>query len=77
MRLFKCVTCSIIFFKGVRNMDKRDVEYQIADLKADYVRLQQDLEKLEYVKGNLHPLEKQLAEIEQALKKLYQQLDRF
>ncbi|WP_342475462.1 SE1832 family protein [Weizmannia sp. FSL K6-0777] len=58
-------------------MDKRDVEYQIADLKADYVRLQQNLEKLEYVKGNLHPLEKQLAEIEQALKKLYQQLDRF
>jgi len=42
-------------------MDKREVEYRIADLKADYVRLQQDLEKLEYVKGNLHPLEKQLA----------------
>jgi hypothetical protein len=56
-------------------MNKWDVEYQIADLKADYVRLQQDLEKLEYVKGNLHPLEKQLAEIEETLKKLYAQLD--
>ncbi|GER66316.1 hypothetical protein BpJC7_08410 [Weizmannia acidilactici] len=58
-------------------MNKRDVEYQIADLKADYVRLQHDLEKLEYVKGNLHPLEKQLADIEQELRKLYEKFDQF
>lgn len=49
-------------------MNREEIEYQIQDLKADYVRLQQDLEKLEYVKGNLHPLEKQLSEIEHSLK---------
>ena len=56
-------------------MNKKDIEYKILDLKADYVRLQQDLEKLEYVKGILHPLEKQLAGIEEELRELNKQLD--
>jgi len=56
-------------------MKKSEIEYKIADIKADYVRLQQDLEKLEYVKGNLHPLEKQLAELETELKKYNKMLD--
>ncbi|CAM4179439.1 SE1832 family protein [Lederbergia lenta] len=51
-------------------MNKKEIEYKILDLKTDYVRLQQDLEKLEYVKGNLHPLEKQLAEMEIELQEL-------
>lgn len=56
-------------------MKKSEIEYKIADLKADYVRLQHDLEKLEYVKGILHPLEKQLIEIEEELKSLNRMLD--
>jgi hypothetical protein len=56
-------------------MEKKDIEYKIHDLKADYVRLQQDLEKLEFVKGNLHPLEKQLRDIEEELKVLYKRLE--
>ncbi|MFD1706044.1 SE1832 family protein [Siminovitchia sediminis] len=56
-------------------MKKSEIEYKITDLKADYVRLQHDLEKLEYVKGHLHPLEKQLMEIEEELKVLYKKLD--
>ncbi|WP_339160989.1 SE1832 family protein [Siminovitchia sp. FSL H7-0308] len=56
-------------------MKKSEIEYKIADIKADYVRLQHDLEKLEYVKGNLHPLERQLEGLEIELKKCYQQLD--
>ncbi|MED1202843.1 SE1832 family protein [Heyndrickxia acidicola] len=56
-------------------MEKKDIEYKIHDLKADYVRLQQDLEKLEFVKGNLHPLEKQLRDIEEELKVLYKKLE--
>ncbi|WP_439950969.1 SE1832 family protein [Lederbergia lenta] len=51
-------------------LNKKEIEYKILDLKTDYVRLQQDLEKLEYVKGNLHPLEKQLAEMEIELQEL-------
>ncbi|MFB7637319.1 SE1832 family protein [Peribacillus butanolivorans] len=45
------------------------------DLKADYVRIQHDLEKLEFVKGNLSPLEKQLEDIEKELSKLNKQLE--
>lgn len=56
-------------------MKKAEIEYKIADIKADYVRLQHDLEKLEYVKGNLHPLEKQLVELEAELKKYNKMLD--
>ncbi len=57
------------------HMHKKEIIYKIEDLKADYVRLQHDLEKLEYVKGNLHPLEKQLAEIELELRKWNKKLD--
>ncbi len=56
-------------------MNRSEIEYKIADLKANYVRLQHDLEKLEYVKGILHPLEKQLMEIEEELKVLNRMLD--
>jgi len=55
-------------------MTKKEIEYQILELKTEYVRLQNDLEKLEYVKGNLSPLEKQIAEIEYQLAVLNQKL---
>lgn len=58
-------------------MSRQEIEYNIADIKADYIRLQNDLEKLEYVKGNLHPLERQLASMEKDLQKLYKMLDEF
>jgi hypothetical protein len=56
-------------------MNKKEIEYKILDLKTDYVRLQHDLEKLEYVKGNLHPLERQLAGMEEELRELNKLLD--
>lgn len=56
-------------------MNRKEIEYKILDLKTDYVRLQHDLEKLEYVKGNLHPLEKQLASMEVELQTLNRLLD--
>lgn len=57
-------------------MNKKEILNKIEDLKADYVRLQGDLEKLEYVQGILHPLEKQLQDIEEELKELYKQLEK-
>ncbi|MGE8204896.1 SE1832 family protein [Heyndrickxia sp. NPDC080065] len=57
-------------------MNRNEIEYKIQDLKADYIRLQHDLEKLEFVKGNLSPLEKQLDEIEKELKVLNDQLEK-
>lgn len=61
--------------KGGGPMKRSEIEYKIEDVKADYVRLQHDLEKLEYVKGNLHPLERQLAGLEEELKELNKLLD--
>lgn len=51
-------------------MDKNEIQYQIAELKDEYLQLQHNLEKLESVKGNLHPLEKRLAAIEEELSSL-------
>jgi predicted nuclease with TOPRIM domain len=51
-------------------MDKREIEYKIVELKDEYLQLQHNLEKLESVKGNLHPLEKRLAAIEEELSAL-------
>ncbi|PLR86727.1 hypothetical protein CVD25_18445 [Bacillus canaveralius] len=56
-------------------MKKSEIQYKIQDVKAEYVRLQNDLEKLEYVQGNTTPLYKQLDEIEAELKALNNQLD--
>ncbi|NKE05892.1 MULTISPECIES: SE1832 family protein [Mesobacillus] len=51
-------------------MDKKEIEYKIVELKDEYLQLQHNLEKLESVKGNLHPLEKRLAAIEEELSSL-------
>jgi len=57
-------------------MNKKEIEYKISELKMDYVRLQNDLEKLESVNGNISPLEKQLAAIETELRTLNDMLSK-
>ncbi|WP_462412777.1 SE1832 family protein [Neobacillus sp. Marseille-QA0830] len=55
-------------------MNKKEIEYQILELKDEYLQLQHNLEKMELVKGNLAPLENRLAEIEKELSILNQKL---
>ncbi|MFT4413962.1 SE1832 family protein [Fredinandcohnia humi] len=55
-------------------MDRKTIEYKIQELKLDYVRLQNDLEKLDSVNGNIAPLEKQISEIEQEISELNKKL---
>ncbi|WP_169816044.1 SE1832 family protein [Peribacillus kribbensis] len=55
-------------------MDKKEIEYKIAELKDEYLQLQHNLEKLEFVNGNLSPLEKRLSVIEDELSSLNQML---
>ncbi len=57
-------------------MNKKDIEYKILELKNEYLQVQDNLEKLEYVKGNLAPLEKRLTEMEEELKSLNQMLSK-
>ncbi|WP_172799291.1 SE1832 family protein [Bacillus sp. FJAT-29814] len=55
-------------------MNKKEIEYKIMELKDEYVQLQHNLEKLEYVKGILDPLEKRISAIEEELRTLNQLL---
>ncbi|MGG3940159.1 SE1832 family protein [Peribacillus psychrosaccharolyticus] len=54
-------------------MNKETLDYKIADVKAEFVRLQDDMEKLDSVNGNSGPIEKQLDRLQDELKALYQQ----
>jgi predicted nuclease with TOPRIM domain len=53
-------------------MNKIEIQYKLAELKDEYLQLQHNLEKLESINGNLHPLEKRLAAIEEELSSLNQ-----
>ncbi|MEH7224208.1 SE1832 family protein [Bacillus sp. JJ1566] len=55
-------------------MEKKEIEYKLRELKLDYVRLQNDLEKLDSVNGNIAPLERQIGEIEEEISALSKQL---
>ncbi|CAM5716592.1 MULTISPECIES: SE1832 family protein [Niallia] len=55
-------------------MNKTDIEYKILELKNEYLQVQDNLEKLEYVNGNIRPLENRLTKIEEELKSLYNRL---
>lgn len=47
-----------------------DLESQLAELKYDYVRLQNDLDKRESLNQNIAPLVKQLEAIEQEISEI-------
>lgn len=55
---------------------RKELEAKLLELKSDYVRIQSDLEKLAFVRGNeksaedvLVQLEKEIAEINEQLSK--------
>lgn len=55
-------------------MTKSEVEYKIAELKMDYIRIQGDIEKLESVGQGVSKAEEQLIRMEKELKQLNEQL---
>lgn len=55
-------------------MDKKKIESKIQELKLDYIRLQNDLEKLDSVHGNISPLEEQISALEEELRDLNKKL---
>ncbi|WP_040227463.1 SE1832 family protein [Bhargavaea cecembensis] len=58
-------------------MDKRSLEYEIAELKMDYISLQGDIEKLESTGhgDQVANAEQRLAAMEDRLAELNRQLD--
>lgn len=56
-------------------MNRKQLEEKIAEVKSDYVRIQSDMDKLEYVQGRVSSAEKQLIRLEAELKELNDALD--
>lgn len=58
-------------------MDKKQLEIQLLELKSDYVRIQGDLDKLEFVKGRVSSAEEQLVRLEEEIAEVNKQLKQF
>ena len=58
-------------------MDKKQLEQKLLELKSDYVRIQGDLDKLEFVKGRVSSAEEQLVRLENEIAEVNKQLRQF
>lgn len=56
-------------------MNRQQLEAKLEEVKSDYVRIQSDMDKLEYVEGRVSSAEKQLIRLEAELKELNDALD--
>ncbi|GAA0306653.1 phage host-nuclease inhibitor protein Gam [Gracilibacillus halotolerans] len=55
-------------------MNRKEIEREIEDLKADHMRLSADMEKLVYVKSNTHFTELELERLEKEISDLRKKL---
>lgn len=55
-------------------MSKKDLEGQLLHLKSDYIRIQEDMDKLEFVGGRVSSAEGQLIRLEAEIKELNDQI---
>lgn len=53
---------------------KKEIEQRIAELKMDYIRIQNDIEKLESTGHDITKAEQRLSEIEKELQELRKKL---
>lgn len=58
-------------------MTKDQLEAKLAELKSDYVRIQEDLEKLVFVGGRESSAEEQLIRLEKEIAEVREELDKF
>ncbi|MBP2076280.1 SE1832 family protein [Oceanobacillus polygoni] len=56
-------------------MTKQQLLAKLDELKSDYVRIQGDMDKLEYVKGRVSSAEEQLIRLEGEIAEVNRQLD--
>ncbi|TXL66581.1 hypothetical protein FHP05_04130 [Cerasibacillus terrae] len=54
---------------------KKELQDELTNLKADYARIQSDMDKLEYVKGRVSSAEEQLIRIEKEIAEVYEQME--
>lgn len=63
------------FILGVINMDKKQLEAHLLELKSDYVRIQGDMDKLEAVDGRVSSASEQLIRLEGEIADVNKQLE--
>jgi predicted nuclease with TOPRIM domain len=56
-------------------MNKQALEAKLDELKSDYVRIQSDMDKLEYVRGRVSSAEEQLIRLEKEIADIHKRLD--
>ncbi|HLR70941.1 MAG TPA: SE1832 family protein [Pseudogracilibacillus sp.] len=56
-------------------MKKKELETRLLELKSDYVRIQGDMDKLEFVGGRISSAEEQLIRLEKEIADVNKQLD--
>lgn len=56
-------------------MAKKELEAKLAELKSDYVRIQGDMDKLEFVGGRVSSAEEQLIRLEKEIATINKQLN--
>ncbi|MDY0404487.1 SE1832 family protein [Virgibacillus sp. 179-BFC.A HS] len=54
---------------------KEELQHELINLKADYARIQSDMDKLEYVGGRVSSAEEQLIRLEKEIADIYRQLE--
>lgn len=56
-------------------MNRKQLEAHLLELKSDYIRIQGDMDKLEYVEGRVSSAEEQLIRLEDEIKEVNAQID--
>lgn len=54
---------------------KKALEQELLELKSDYIRIQGDMDKLEFVGGRVSSAEEQLIRLEKEIAEINQQLE--
>lgn len=57
--------------------NKETLEARLAELKSDYVRIQSDMDKLEYVQGRVNSAEQQLIRLEDDIAQVNKELEAY
>lgn len=56
-------------------MTRKQLKAKLAELKSDYVRIQEDMDKLEFVGGRVSSAEEQLIRLEKEIAEVNKALD--
>lgn len=57
--------------------NKEKLDAKLAELKSDYVRIQSDMDKLEYVRGRVSSAEAQLIRLEDEIAQVNKELEAY